>query len=97
MWTIDHLIAQRMHLPPANNEFVGMTDYISECFHDLLVGDSEVISDSDSNRGSHHPSCECFMAETPVGHVTSVHEGEVTSPFDLNDEGEEDARVLPHP
>jgi hypothetical protein len=86
-----------MHPPPVNDEFVGMADYILECFHDLLVGDSEAISDSNSNRGSHHPSRECFMVETPERHVASIHEGEVTSPFDLHDEGEEDARVLPHP
>jgi hypothetical protein len=37
------------------------------------------------------------MVETPERHVASIHEGEVTSPFDLHDEGEEDARVPPHP
>jgi hypothetical protein len=72
--TIDHLIAQRMHPSSADNEFVGMTDYVAESFHELLAGDSEVISDSDSSRGSHHPSRECFMASTPEGHIESLHE-----------------------
>jgi hypothetical protein len=30
-----------MHLPPANDEFIGMADYVTESFYDLLVGDSE--------------------------------------------------------
>jgi hypothetical protein len=64
-----------MHLSSANDEFVGMMDYITESFHDLLMGDSEAISNSDSSRGSHHPSRECFMADTLEGHVKSVHDG----------------------
>ena len=53
--TIGHLVAQRMHPSPMNDEFMGMTEYITESFHDLLVGDSELLSDYDSSRGSHHP------------------------------------------
>ena len=49
-------MAQRMHPSPTNDEFVGMTEYVVESFHNLLVGDSESLSDSDSSRGSHHPS-----------------------------------------
>jgi hypothetical protein len=41
MGSVDHLTAQRMHLPPANDEFIGMADYVTESFYDLLVGDSE--------------------------------------------------------
>jgi hypothetical protein len=52
-----------------------MTDYITKSFHDLLVGDSEVISNSNSSRGSHHPSRECFMADTLEGHIKSVNDG----------------------
>jgi hypothetical protein len=44
-------------------EFVGMVDYLMELIHDLLASDSELISDSGSSRGSHHPSRECFMAD----------------------------------
>jgi hypothetical protein len=54
-----------MHPSSADDEFVGMVDYIIESFHDLLAGDSEAVSDSDSSGGSHHPSRECFMADTP--------------------------------
>jgi hypothetical protein len=35
--TIDHLIAQHMHPSSADDEFVGMMDYVAESFHDLLV------------------------------------------------------------
>jgi hypothetical protein len=46
-----------------NDEFVGMADYIMVSIHDLLVSDSESISDSTFSQGSYHPSCKCFMAE----------------------------------
>ena len=54
--TVGHLVVQRMHPSPTNNEFVGMTEYIVESFHDILVEDLESLSNSDSVRGSHHPS-----------------------------------------
>ena len=72
--TVGHLVAQRTPPSPANDEFMGMTEYIVESFHDLLVGDSESLSNSNSSRGSHHPSHECFMVGTPEGHVKSIHE-----------------------
>ena len=53
--TVGHLVAQRTPPSPMNNEFVGMTEYIIESFHDLLAGESESPSDSDTSRGSHHP------------------------------------------
>ena len=93
--TIGHLAVQRMCLPPTDDEFVGMADYVTESFHDLLVGDSESISDSDSSRGSHHPLRECFMAGTPEGRVKSIHEGGATPPNDLDDEVEGDAEAPP--
>jgi hypothetical protein len=93
--TIDHLIAQRMHPSSVDDEFVGMMDYITESFHDLLTGDSEAISDSDAYGGSHHPLHECFMAGTPKEHVESVHEGGANSPTGLDDKVEGDARALP--
>ena len=71
-----------------NDEFVGMTEYVMETFHDLLKGDLESPSRSDSSRGSHHPSRECFMAGTPKGHVESIHEKEATPTNDLDDEVE---------
>ena len=54
--TVGHLVAQRTPPSPMDNEFVGMTEYIMESFHDLLAGESESPSNSDSSRGSHHPS-----------------------------------------
>ena len=54
--TIGHLTVQCMYPPPMDDEFMGMADYVMESFHDLLIGDSESISDSDSSRGVHHPS-----------------------------------------
>ena len=39
-----------------NDEFMGMTKYVVESFHDLLEGESESPSDSDSIRGNNHPS-----------------------------------------
>ena len=73
-----------------------MTEYVAESFHDLLAGDSESLSDSDSSRGSHHLSQECFMVGTPKGRVERVHEGGATPPNDLNNEDEEDVGSLPH-
>jgi hypothetical protein len=64
-----------MHPSSANDEFMGMMDYIMESFHDLLARDSEAISNSDSSGGSHHPSRERFMVGIPEGHVESVHDG----------------------
>ena len=72
-----------------------MTEYVAESFHDLLAGESESLSNSDSSRGSHHPSRECFMVGTPEGYVESIHEGEATPTNDLDDEvrGDPGARL----
>ena len=92
--TVGHLVAQRTPPSPTNDEFMGMTEYVMESFHDLLAGESEPPSSSNSSRGSHHPSRECFMVATPEGYVESNHEGEATPTNDLNDEVEGD--VGPH-
>ena len=89
--TVGHLMVQSMDPSPTNDEFVGMTEYVMESFHDLRVGESESPSNSDSCRESHHPSRECFMVGTPKGCVESIHEGGATPPNDLDDEVEEDA------
>ena len=78
-----------------NDEFVGMTKYIMESFHDLLVRESESPSDYDSSRGSHHPSRKCFVAGTPKGYIKSIHEGGATPIDDLDDEVEGDAGAPP--
>ena len=72
-----------------------MTEYVTGSFHDLLVGETELPSTSDSSRGSHHPSRECFVAATLEGHVESIHEQEATPMDDLDDEVEGDTRALP--
>ena len=84
--TDGHPVAQRTPSSPANDEFVGMTEYVVESFHDLLAGESESSFGSDSSRGSHHPSLECFMAGTPEGHVESIHLEEATPTNDLEGE-----------
>ena len=48
--TIGHLTSQRMPLSPTNDEFMGMTEYVVESLHDLLIGESESPSNSDSSR-----------------------------------------------
>ena len=77
-----------MILSPTNNEFMGVIEHVVESFHDLLAEEPESPSGSDSSRGSHHPSHECFMTGTPEGHVKSVHEGEAAPTNDLDDEAE---------
>jgi len=74
---------------------MGVTEYVTESFHDLLMGETESPSTSDSSKGSHHPSHECFMVGTPEGHVESIHKEEATPMNDLDDEVEGDARALP--
>ena len=93
--TDGHLVVR--HTPPSlmNDEFVGMTEYVVESFHDLIAGESESPSDSDSSRGSHHPSQEYFMAGTPEGYIKSIHEGGATTTDDLDDEVEGDAGAPP--
>ena len=76
--TAGHLMALRMVQPPADSEFVGVIEHDMESIHKLLTEEPESSSSSDSSRGSHHPSQECFMAETSEGHVESVSEGEAT-------------------
>ena len=94
--TVGHLVAQRTPPSPTNDEFVGMTEYVMESFHDLLAGETESPSTTDSSRGSHHPSCECFMAGTPKRHVESIHDGEATPMNDFDNEVERDTGAPPH-
>ena len=86
--TVSHLVAQRTILFPANNEFMGMIKSITESLHSLLAEGLGLDSGSDSSRGSHHPSQECFMEGTPEGHVESIPTEEATPVGDLGDETE---------
>ena len=71
-----------------NNEFMGVIEHVTESLHDLLTEEPESPSSSDSSRGRHHPSRECFMIGTPEGHVESIHEEEDTATNDLDDDAE---------
>ena len=93
--TVSHLVAQRMIPSPTNNEFMGVIKHVAESFHDLLAEEPRSPSGSNSSRGSHHPSRECFMGGTPEGHVESIHEGEATPTNDLDDEAERETVAPP--
>ena len=94
--TDGHLVAQRTPPSPMDDEFVGLTKYVVESFHDLIAREMESPSTSDSSRGSHHPSHECFMVGTPKGHIGSIHVEEATPTNDLDDKVEGDAWAPPH-
>ena len=64
--------------PPTDSEFVGTIEHDTETLHRLLTEEPGSFSSLDSSRGSHHPSQECFMAQTPEGHVKSVFGEEAT-------------------
>ena len=72
---------------------MGVTDYVSESFYDLIAEGSKTVSDSDSGRGSHHPSRECFMAKTHDVHDEGVHDEEATPLNGQDDEAEGDTRA----
>ena len=76
--TAGHLLALRMVQPPMDSEFVGVIEHDLETLYGLLTEDPESSSSSDSSNGSHHPSRECFMMQTPEGHVQNVSEEETT-------------------
>ena len=67
-----------------------------ESFHDLLIEEPESPLGSDSSRGSHHPSRECFMTGTPEGHIESIHKEEATPTNNLNDKAEGETVAPPH-
>ena len=69
---------QRTPRSPMNDEFVGVIEHDTESLHKLLTKEPGSSCSSDSSRGSHHPSRECFMAETPKGRVESVSGEEAT-------------------
>ena len=85
---VSHLVAQRTILSPVNNEFVGMIESVIESLNGLLAEGPGSDSGSDSSRGSHHPSRECFMAGTPEGHVESISTEVATPVGNLGDETE---------
>ena len=79
-----------------NNKFVGMIESITESLHGLLVEGPWLDSGSDSGKGSHHPSRECFMVETSEGHVESVSAEETTPSGNLGGATEMRIAAPPH-
>ena len=63
---------------PTDIEFVGAIEHDTETLYGLLNEEPGSFSSSNSSRGSHHPSRECFMTQTPEGRVESVSEEEAT-------------------
>ena len=57
---------------------MGAIEHDMETLYELLNEEPGSFSSSESSRGSHHPSQECFMTLTPEGHVESVSKEEVT-------------------
>ena len=57
---------------PPSDEFIGMLEYDHESMHNVL---NVQVDDSSSDSGSHHPSQECFMADTPEGRAQSASGG----------------------
>ena len=94
--TVSHLVAQRTIPSPTNNEFVGMIESIIESLHSLLMEGPGSDSGSDSSRGSYHPSWECFMVETPEGHIESVFAEETTPTGNLGGGTEGGTAAPPH-
>lgn len=82
---------------PMDIEYVGIVDYVYESIQDLLARKLDNISDSYSSKGRHHPSLECFKANTPDGHVVDGDDGEATSPITPGDEDERGANTPPLP
>ena len=93
--TVGHLVVQHMISSPTSDEFMGVIEHVEESFHDLLTEEPKLPSVPNSNRGSHHPSRECFMIGTPEGYVESIHEEEATPKNDLDVEVEGDAGAPP--
>ena len=88
-------MARRVIQSPANSEFMGVIEHVVESFHDLLAEEPGSPSGSDSSRGSHHPSRECFMMGNPEGHVESVFEEEATPADNLDEEVEAETAASP--
>ena len=94
--TVSHLMAQLTIPSPVNNEFMGMIESITESLYGLLAEGLGSNSGSNSGRGSHHPSRECFMAETSEGHVKSASTEEVTPVGNLGDGAKGGVAAPPH-
>jgi len=94
--TVSHLVARCMVLLPVNNEFMGVIEHITKSLHNLLTEGPGSSSSSDSSRGSHHPSRECFMMGTLEGHVESISAEEATLAGNLGNKTKRETVAPPH-
>ena len=65
---------------------MGVIEHDPETLYGLLAEELGSSSISNSSKGSHHPSRECFMAQTPEGQVEDVS-GEEATPTNNPDGG----------
>ena len=73
---------------------MGAIEQDTETLYELLNEEPVSLSSSDSSRGSHHPSRECFMTQTPEGHVESASREGVT-PTNNPDSGSREEMTAP--
>jgi len=92
--TTGHLLALRVVQSPTDIEFVGAIEHDTKTLYGLLNEEPGSFSSSDSSRGSHNPSRECFMAQTPEGHVESAS-GEEVTPTNNPDGGSREETAAP--
>lgn len=67
-------LEQHTRRPPMDVEFIGATTYVLESILDLLMDEPLGSYNKDSSKGSHQPSCECFIVETqtPKDHLEVI-------------------------
>ena len=94
--TVSHHVAHHTIPSPANNEFMGMIESVTESLHGLHLEEPGSDSSFDSSRGSRHPSRECFMVGTPEGHVESISVEETTSAGNLDGRTKGGTAAPPH-
>ena len=73
-----------------------MIEHVTKSLHNLLTEELGSSSGSDSSRGSHHPSWDCFMMGILEGHIESISTEETTSAGNLNGETEGGTAAPPH-
>ena len=72
-----------------------MIKSVMESLHGLLTEGAGSDSRSNSSRGSHHPSRECFMVGTLEEHVESISTEEATPASNLGHETEGEIAAPP--
>ena len=75
---------------------MGPIERDTETLYELLNEEPVSLSSSDSSRGSHHPSRECYMTQTPEGHVESASREEATPTNNPDSRSGEERTAPPH-